>query len=418
VVGAGPAGLTAALALRCGGWEVEVVERARSLEAKGAGLTLWPNAMTALDLVGAGDAARRASVACDGIELRSASGRVLDATPRHVMEERWGGTGYAFHRAELVETLLRLVGPERVRLGVACDGFHDEGDGVTVSLSDGGAVAGDVLVGADGIHSLVRERLLGPVPLRYSGFAVWRALAAFELEQHVGVTTLGRGAQFGLFPVRDGRAYWFACAPAPEGARIHGPHKPALPERFAGWHEPIGALLEATPEEEIVVSGVHDFDPLRTWSAGRVVLIGDAAHASVPHLGQGACQAIEDAVVLGGCLASEPTIALALGQLERRRVARAASLSKQARRLADLGRLDWRLVCAFRDAMISRTPERSRLRHLARLFEWDTSGLADAFTARSTVPDEIREPADGRDEEVAAAGDRRPVHGQVERAAH
>jgi 2-polyprenyl-6-methoxyphenol hydroxylase-like FAD-dependent oxidoreductase len=401
IIGAGPAGLTAALALRRVGWDVRVAERAPSLSARGAGLTLWPNAVRALELVGAADAVRAEAVPCAGIALRNARGRTLDATSRETMEAHWGGTGLALRRARLLETLLGLVGADAVRFGASCSGVRHEPGGAAAEFEDGSVWRAELVIGADGIRSAVRDGALGPARLRYAGFPVWRAVTRFRLPADVGLTTLGRAAQFGLFPVAGGRVYWFASFTAPEGAYADGPHRLLLLERFRDWHEPIPDVVAATREEEIVWSPVHDIDPLRRWASGHVVVVGDAAHASTPHLGQGACQAIEDAVVLGACLAAEPDVPAALRELERRRVDRAARLSLQARRLAQLGRRGGRLMEWARDTTIAHTPPRARHRQLASLFEWDSAWAAAALAGlteqsrRSPAPAGLveREPA-------------------------
>ena len=228
VVGAGPAGLVAAIALRRAGIDTVVCERLAATSDAGSGLTLWPNAMQALDHVGAADAVRRVGAPCDGISMQNARGRVLDRTPRALLEERFGGTGAALHRGELLEALADVLGPGVVRFGAACVGVEQDAELASVALDDGTRLEADVVIGADGIGSLVRRALFGACALRYAGYPVWRAVTPFELAgaERTGTLTLGRGAQFGLFPMTRGRVYWFAALDAAEGTAASGAAAP------------------------------------------------------------------------------------------------------------------------------------------------------------------------------------------------
>jgi 2-polyprenyl-6-methoxyphenol hydroxylase-like FAD-dependent oxidoreductase len=373
VIGAGPAGLTTAIALQNVGLGVEVYERSADAADVGAGLTLWPNALKALETIAAAETVRAAGAACDGIALCSWQGAVLNRTPKDVMEKRFGGAGVALHRAELTQALGSLVGKGTVQYGVGCLTVEGDEAGATARLSDGRAVHGDVVIGADGIHSTVHRHVFGQSRLRYAGYPVYRGITGFRLpgDQHVGTLLMGRGAQFGLFPMTRDRVYWFASVGAPPGAARGSNHKRALLERFAGWRDPVTSVVAATPEEQIVVTDVFDRRPLKRWSRGRVTLIGDAAHPSTPNLGQGACQAIEDAVVLASCLRESQDIDVALQTYERRRLRRANAICEQARRMGRLGQLENPLACWARDQLIAKTPSRAQMRHLEWMFTFE-----------------------------------------------
>ena len=374
VVGAGPAGIAAALALRRAGIEPLVLERSRALGEVGSALTLWPNAIAALEALGASEAVRAASAQCDGIALRTDTGEVLDATSGAEMKGSFGSSGYALTRAELLAALEGELGAEAVRLEARCTGFREDADGLVAVMADGTEHAADLVLGADGIRSTIRAQLFGETPLRYSGYAVWRGVTRFDLDDRVGTTTLGRAAQFGFFPLAGGRAYWFAALVVPAGSRLPGQrHRPELLARLRSWHAPIPALVAATAEEEISVTDVYDRPPLRRWSVGPVGLAGEAAHPSTPNLGQGACQALEDAAVLGACVREADDLAGALREYTRRRRDRANGISAQARRLAQVGRWESRVACRLRTELMRRMPERARVRQLERLFAFDAA---------------------------------------------
>jgi 2-polyprenyl-6-methoxyphenol hydroxylase-like FAD-dependent oxidoreductase len=373
IIGGGIGGLTAAAALRQAGIEVAVYERTAELREVGAGLILWPNAMQALGMLGGhgesprlAEAVRSVSRASGGAALLTWRGeRLLEAFPRKLLECEFGEPAAAVHRAELLGVLLRAAGAEIVHLGARCVGFRQEGTGVTARLEDGREIEGDLLIGADGLRSVVRGQLLGETQLRYAGYTAWRGVATFKLDQDTWFESWGRGARFGAGGLTRERVYWYATANVPKGA----PDAPEgrrreLIERFREWHAPVPALLEATDESAILRTDLYDREPVKRWSEGRVTLLGDAAHPTTPNLGQGACMAIEDAVVLASCLRDHAEIPAALRAYERRRIPRTSAIVRQSRRVGGIGQWENPAACRLRDWFLKRTPARVRLRQL------------------------------------------------------
>lgn len=371
IIGAGPAGLTTAIALRAAGFEAAVFERAEAVREVGSGLTIWPNAMKALDHIGAAEAVRAVCRPLDGIAIRSWRGETLSATPGAVMERYCGGPSAALHRSEFIAVLLKLVSADVVTLAARCTGFRSDESGVTALFADGREERADLLIGADGIRSVVAAQLFGATKLRYAGYPVWRGISDFELPSGAGMTTMGPGAQFGLFPMTNHRVYWFATFSAPEGHASRGEHARVLLEHFGGWHAPIKAVIQATDESAIIATDIYDRKPLHHWGRGRVTLVGDAAHPSTPNLGQGACQAIEDAVVLGACLSTHDDLPTALRAYEARRAPRANAMTIQARRMGQMGQWRFQPICWLRERMIKRTPAPVNLRFLQWLCNFE-----------------------------------------------
>ncbi|HKS97928.1 MAG TPA: FAD-dependent monooxygenase [Rugosimonospora sp.] len=369
VVGAGPAGLATAIALRTAGFTPVVYERRPDLSTEGTGLTLWPNGLAALACFGADKPVRDRALAAPGTAMRAADGRTLYQMPGAVMDGI-GGRGVALHRADLVAALADQLGRDTIRFGATCVDVRQDRTAAVAVFDTGAQVPADLVVGADGLRSPVRAACGLGRPLRYGGSTVWRAAVRYPLPELPGLLTLGGPRQFGIWRLPGDRVYWFASEPAPPGTHHSGQSRP--PAGFADWHAPIGGLLDATPTAAIIVTDVYDSDPLPAWSRGRVVLVGDAAHPSLPHLGQGTSQAFEDAAVLADRLVRAPDLATALRGYQRHRQGRARSAWAQAQTLARVGAWRGGFPCWLRERMMAAAPERVQAGQLRRLFAFRT----------------------------------------------
>ncbi|TQM82274.1 2-polyprenyl-6-methoxyphenol hydroxylase-like FAD-dependent oxidoreductase [Saccharothrix saharensis] len=298
MVGGGVGGLAAAVGLRRRGWEVDVFERSAALPDAGTGLGIWPDALAALDRLGVGDAARRAGRRQTDGTVRKPDGTVLGTIP--------ASSVHLLTRPALLGVLAEALPDGVVRFGAAA------------TLAD--CAGYDVVVGADGVHSAVRGELFDARVLR-SGAVGWRGTV--DVEVGAGGETWGRGGKFGLTPQADGRTNWYAM-----GRDL---------SVFADWHDPIPRVLAAATD--VLRHDLLHLSPLRRYVSGRVALLGDAAHAMTPDLGQGACQAIIDGVVLAECLTGDVEEGLRAYDSKRRRVTqRLAARSLWLNRLARVRR--------------------------------------------------------------------------------
>jgi len=368
VIGAGIGGLTAALALAHKGWEVTILERAPSIEPVGAGLAVAPNALRALDVIGVGDEVRKLSAIQGQSGVRLPDGRWLARTIAEDAAARYGDPIVLLTRSALVGILAGRLPHRALRVNTPVESV-DPATGRVVVAGTAEAFEADLVVAADGIRSRIRSALFPghPAPV-YAGVTSWRAIVPLP-----GVTgaseTWGRGLIFGVMPLAGGQVYCYATATVPPGLRA-ADERDELLRLFGRWHDPIPALLEAADPAAVLRHDIHSLDvPLPALHRGRIALLGDAAHPMTPNLGQGACQAMEDAVVLadrvspGGDPAGGPAtglpaglaaglsagLAVGLAAYSRERLARTTPIVRRSRAICRLTR--WRnpLAVALRD---------------------------------------------------------------------
>lgn len=352
------------MALARKGLDAEIYEQAPELKEAGAGVGLWGNAFRALSAIGLADDVTRLAGGTAGSGIRRPDGAWLLYHSREVMQERWGAGFASVHRAELHRLLASQLDRPAIHLNARCTAVCGTGRVVRARFADGREVEADVLIGADGAHSVTRAALLGPAPIRYRGYTTVGALtpAGSVPLPRDGSETWGRGVRFGVAPTSGERVVWYAVWKAPAGtAAISTEH---LLRLFGSWHEPVRAVIEATPPDTTVRKDVYDRLPARTWTRGRVALIGDAIHLMTPDLGQGACQAMVDAVTLAGCLAQRGSLPAALASYQRQRWRNAAFTTLLARAFGTMGQLDQHLTCGARDALIQAMPLSVQLRQL------------------------------------------------------
>jgi salicylate hydroxylase len=387
IAGAGIGGLTAALALRQAGFDAHVYEQARVLREVGAGVAISPNAVKVLHGLGLTAALRTVGVASDSMDSRDwQTGALLGRVPlAEAAVERWGAPFYHLHRADLHDALRSALGDQHITLGARCVAVEQHGTAVELRFADGREATGHLLVGADGIHSVVREHVAGPDQATWSRQISWRGLALATVGHEVGLEVRhhsfwGPRTQFVCFYVSAGRLVnWVGNTQSDddwheESWSARGDRDEAL-RLFAGWHPQVRALIAGT--EQVFKWALFDRPPLETWTRGRVTLLGDAVHPMLPYMAQGASQSIEDALVLARCLAADrddPRRAIeAYAARRRERTAAIQTASRDTGRMVHL--MDLAEVEA-RNARLRATPEAPVAR-----FDWIWSYDAETATA-------------------------------------
>ncbi len=363
IAGAGIAGLTSAIALRRHGVEAVVIERAGAAEEIQVGgcIHVWHNGMRGLQRIGAGERllelAGEAAVV-ERAEFCTARGGLMYGWSVRDTERRVGAPTFGVRRPDLHRVLLDAIEDGVVRFGETCTGFEQDGEGVRVRLASGHEERGDVLIGADGLRAALRAALPGATEPRYAGYVSWQALARVDTDVvPVGLFRVvwGRGARFLFYRVGAEEVYWEGTFAAPAGgAEAEGPRKQAVLERFQGWPAPVETIVAATEQEAIGRADMYDRPPSKQWGVGRVTLIGDAAHAMTNALGQGANQAIEDALVLARCLGDQSEDpAAALRGYEAARIPRANQFASLSWAMARASRLHNAAACRLRDTVLT-----------------------------------------------------------------
>ncbi|MEV1167641.1 FAD-dependent monooxygenase [Nonomuraea sp. NPDC049784] len=366
VAGAGIGGLAAAIGLLRAGWTVTVLERAPQLREAGAGWSFAPNALRAADALGVGAEFRACSVPTEaGATMRLPGGEYL-------MRFQPGADVplLANHRADLQRVLARHVPADRIRAGAEVTGVHQDGDGVTVTCRDGTEMTAGLLVGADGLHSTVRRRVWPDTPEPvFQRILCWRGVTKPGSAWPVsGFQTWGRGARFGAHPLTGERVFWFLTVRQEQPGARFADDLEEVRARTRGWHDPIPALLAATPHEAVLRHDIYDLDPLPSYVQGRVVLLGDAAHAMTPFLAQGACQALEDAAVLAAEAAGP--VPESLARYDRLRRPRTQQVQRMARTDPRLSLSTTPATYRLMTAMTRLASSGVARRKSARLWDW------------------------------------------------
>lgn len=337
IIGAGIGGLTTGIAMRQAGYQVEIYDRAQELRPAGAGISLWSNGVKVLNRLGLGEKLAAIGGEMNAMEYRSHTDESLSYVDLRPLFEQVGQRPYPVARTDLQTMLLDAFGPEDVRLGMLCTGVEQDEHSATAIFENGERASGDLVVGADGIHSAVRAHVVGQVDRRYARYVNWNGLVKADPElcdPNLWVLYVGDSKRASMMPVGGDRFYFFFGAPMAEGTQVEPTYRQdELAKIFQGWPEPVQKLIQALDPEQTNRLEIGDLDPLEHLVKGRIALLGDSAHATTPTLGQGGCQAIEDAEVLTRYLhTTNIGVADALRRYEAARKDRTAELVLKARK--------------------------------------------------------------------------------------
>ncbi|MGY0019294.1 FAD-dependent monooxygenase [Streptomyces sp. cg35] len=388
IAGGGIGGIATALALQQQGIDSVVFERAPELRDGGAGLHIFTNGMLALAHLGLADQVAEIAPAQSVCHFSTSKGRTIGTYPVGEFVERYGQPTVAIGRSDL-HGILRDAVTAPIVTGAEVTGYTEHADGVSLHFADGTSEDGDLLIGADGVRSAVRGQLLGPQPPDYTGYIAWRGHARMSPEEFPPGSfqaLFGPGTRFTYYDIAPGVVHWMSVANGPAGGRDEGTPEQTLDmlrARHAGWTDPVQRILDATVPESILRGDVVDRKPDPVWGQGRVTLLGDAAHAVSFNIGQGACLAVEDAIVLAEHLAAPgASVTGALRAYEAERQERTRPMQLLAHRIGVMGALQNPAAIWLRDRVLklgwSRTLHTTEHEHVAYATRWNSGSAATA----------------------------------------
>ena len=373
IIGGGIAGLTTAIALKQIGLEVKIYEAAPKIEALGAGLVLAANAMAALNKLGLVDEVSARGKLLSSFTVCDHNGKVIMKKASEDISPAYGLDNVAIHRAELHRILLSKINKSNIITGKYAEKAYQTKDKVLVEFRDGTKLETNYLLAADGVHSPIRRGLLPESAPRYAGYTCWRAIIDqkdFGLRDAYEVW--GPKGRFGFVPIADNHLYWFACINSiPNNERMKRYRIKDLERVFEGYYDPIPDILSHTQDDKLIWNDIVDIKPIPRYAYDQIVLLGDAAHATTPNLGQGACQAIEDAIILAGEMSSSRPYHESFQRFEKRRLKRTHYIINTSRRIGKAAQFENRALASFRNFVIRNMPDAVAKRQIDFLYQVD-----------------------------------------------
>lgn len=376
IIGAGIGGLTTAIALQQAGIDFEVFEAAPQLRPLGAGIVMASNAMQVFQRLG-----MEKKIMAAGLEIVKAYGvdqsfkLISGLAVKEKVGAIYGIGSYAFQRGRLQQVLLSAIDSAKIHLTKKLISLKRHDQKVALTFEDGTVTAVDLAIGADGIKSQVRKCIFGEIPLRYSGQTCWRGMTTFALpadKQFNSYEMWGKekGLRFGFVPTALHEVYFFTTFFADaDGKDEPGQIKKNLLQKYSCFGEIPTQLIEATAEENIIRSDINDFKPIPRWWQGPIALLGDAAHATTPNLGQGGCQAVEDAYVIAKCLKENESIEKALAHYQSIRYQKAAHVVNLSWRFGKMTNLGNPVLQYLRNGLMRMMPESMAIQQLDKILK-------------------------------------------------
>jgi len=373
IIGGGIAGLTTAIALQRAGFDVVVFEAAPQFGEVGAGLGMGANAIKGFYALGMGDEVIAGGRILPVFTIYDEQGIPVSKANRPSFKKDTDVDNFMIHRATLQRILLSQVDVDKVLTNKRVIEFTQTDQDIKLVCQDGTIHHTDYVVAADGIHSVFRAKLVpGSVP-RYAGYTCWRAVVEnTNLDIEGSSETWGAKGRFGIGPLAGNQVYWFACINAARHDEGMGKFTiDDLMHHFKDYHEPIQAILAASKNEHLIWGDIVDLKPIRQFAFNNILLIGDAAHATTPNLGQGACQAVEDAVILADELKKTLDVREAFTQFEKRRIKRVTAIVNRSRFVGQMAQLENRGLVRMRNATMRILPQSFNDKQLKFLYEVD-----------------------------------------------
>ncbi|XOV92542.1 MAG: FAD-dependent monooxygenase [Bacteroidota bacterium] len=371
ILGGGIAGLSAAIALQQKGIESLVAEAAPEFKPVGAGLVLAANAMKAYKLLGIDSEIFNAGNKLNQFDILDHQGKIISSTSIDTVGD--GTPNVAIHRGSLHGVLLDQLNPGQILNGYRTREIKKMDFGYKIIFDNDQEIIADYVIAAEGIHSVTRNQFFPGSKVRYAGYTCWRGIAENVLELPLlrATETWGPAGRFGIVPVGDGKVYWFAVINGPaDSSRFKAFDKKDLLEVFEAYHDPISSVIQFTDEKSIIHNDIYDLKPIKKFAHENVILIGDAAHATTPNMGQGACQAIEDAIILAECIKANSVISEAFQQFERQRIKRTHMIVNRSWTMGKIGQWENPIMVSLRNFLLRTTPASIAKKQLEAVYDF------------------------------------------------
>lgn len=369
ILGGGIAGLTTAIALQRKNIDFTVYEAVPEIKAIGSGISLAGNAMKVLEQLQVAEQVKARGHLITSMIIQDEKGNYISALDTRKFTREYGMYNVAIHRSALHEVLLGEIPPGRIQTGKKAIGFNEKENSVELKFDDGTKAEGAAVIVADGIHSTIRKQLLPNSTPRYAGYTCWRGIVenTWGIEDQA-VEAWGTTGRIGYVPIGDNKVYWFACKNAPyQDERMKQLSREALKKNFENFAHPVPQIIEQTPVENIIWNDIVDLKPIPRFAFNRLLLIGDAAHATTPNLGQGACLGIEDALSIAELLEHHENPVKAFEAFEQTRLKRAHFIVNTSHRVGKLAQVENRFLVRLRNALFRLLPESINERQLKQV---------------------------------------------------
>ncbi len=366
IIGAGIGGLTTALILKQKHFEVKIYEGSPAIKPVGAGIILANNAMQVMKKLGLQEKLEQVGNKLSCMKITDTKLKPISVTDLSFFEQKYQVSNLAIHRGELQKILAETIGYEHINLSKRLLKI-EKNKGYNLIFDDDSSLESQTIIGADGIKSIIRNQLFEPTKIRNAKQICWRGVAEIDLPEkyHKELNEAwGKGKRFGFVKISPKKVYWYALTNTPKQVDT----QTNLLDLFQEFHEDILRIIETTPTNQIIFSEITDLTPIKKWHQNNLCLIGDAAHATTPNLGQGACQAIEGAYILGKCLEENQDINGAFQQYNFRRLKKAHTIVNTSWQIGKLAEFDSNLGVWFRNNLMSLIPKSMNMRQMEMIF--------------------------------------------------
>jgi 2-polyprenyl-6-methoxyphenol hydroxylase-like FAD-dependent oxidoreductase len=371
ILGAGIAGLTTAIALQQQRIDFIVFEAVPEIKAVGSGISLAGNAMRALERINVADQVKNQGHLIMSMIIQDEKGRYISTLDTRKFIREHGLYNVAIHRGALHEILLKSIPADKIITNKKAMGYSESAAGVTVRFEDGTEQQGIAVIVADGIHSGIRQQVLPASTPRYSGYTCWRGIVEnrWNIEQQA-VETWGPAGRIGYVPIGNNQVYWFACKNAPyQHEQMKQFTIQDLRKNFEDYVHPVAEIIGNTPAENLIWNDIVDLEPISKFAFNRMLLIGDAAHATTPNLGQGACLGIEDAIAVAAALSHHKNPISAFKVFEKKRLSRARYIVNTSYRLGKIAQVENQILARLRNMLFRLTPDSVNEKQVARVLD-------------------------------------------------